>query len=678
MTEILNMGQVLASYGWHLAHLSTTIRPYLPLRYHGPNMLSLLENLFPKAKKKAQAKVKKTAPGGIKDGQGTRLASDWRIVGARLAELGARRVLLHGDAAAYAGAKVELPSLDLQWVSHVLDDVKAGAAYAEDVDWCSVDAAICVGAELTARYRQALRLMAAHEVTKPVFWVGNGFEYCGGTLSAPLEADEVEGLLYNHFQEFFGVKDPLQFRIEIYHGPDVKRYYRILEPNQSMVIRLSDHIKVRQYPVSLAAFVEHPVLTRDRHYRLRLCADIFWKDSFTTLHSGHEFNRSPDHKVEFRVPAWTVRDGTIALTIPNFDRKATAAEEIEAISGGTSTKTARKSEFYIDQSLLMRGNVGEDQMLGWRYRGFGGSNWFVLEGTKALAGGHQGNIAGNHHASCPIVDRADLKADATELARFRQVNEAGFLLEAHPVPIMGAQSELIFGYESDASNPAQPFLQADFFNAGGQHIGRFNFTKRSPGPLFTHDILRLWGNPSASEARLAIISFDWEKAGLRHKGFKPMANLVVRNRRTLDQDFTEFQSCWRNLGAAVPGFPHWLTDQLAVVGRSNLFGRVRCDKGLRTVVMLLNGSGRLNYRSLARTDLIAINNNGQRIQAQVEIPAFTWRLIWLDEVLPNLAAHLGDSGNGAMLVQSGDADLNTQIVTTSPTGAVALQHLWGY
>ncbi len=67
------------------------------------------------------------------------------------------------------------------------------------------------------------------------------------------------------------------------------------------------------------------------------------------------------------------------------------------------------------------------------------------------------------------------------------------------------------------------------------------------------------------------------RRGLRYKGFKPMANLLVRNRHTLDQDFTEFQSCWRNLGAAVPGFPHWLTDQLAIVGRTNVFGRVRCD-----------------------------------------------------------------------------------------------------
>lgn len=644
----------------------------------GLYMLSILGNVLSKTNKKKKAKAAKTGPGGIKDGQGTRLASNWHTVRERLAELRARSVLLHGDATAYASAKLELPGIELQWVSHILEDVKAGADYAEDVNWLAIDATVCVSTELTARYRQALRLMSIHDVTKPVFWVGNGFEYCGGTLSAPQEADEVEGLLYNHFQEFFGVKDPLQFRIEIYHGPEVKRYYRILEPNQSIVIRLSDHIKIRQYPVSLAAFVEHPILTRDRHYRLRLCADIFWKDSLTTLHSAHEFNRSPDHKVEFRLPAWMVRDGAMALTIPNFDRQMTSAHEVEAISGKASSLTARKSDLYIDQSLIKRSNVSDDQMLAWRYQGFGGSNWFVLENANAVAKGHQGNIAGNHHASCPIIDRTDLKADSEELNRFKQVSAAGFLLHPHAVPIMSEKSELIFGYESDASNPAQPLFTSDFFNERGKHLGQLSFKKKNPGPLFTDELLKLWGNSAANDARLALIAHDWVKAGLRYKGFKPMANLIVRNRQTLDQDFTEFQSCWRNLGAAVQGFPHWLTDQLAVVGRSNLFGRVRCDRGLRTGVVLVNGSGRLNYRITARTDIIAINNNGQRTQARINIPAFTARIVWLDELLPDIKDHLGNSGNGALLVQSPDADLSAQMVTTNPTGAVALQHLWGY
>jgi hypothetical protein len=109
-----------------------------------------------------------------------------------------------------------------------------------------------------------------------------------------------------------------------------------------------------------------------------------------------------------------------------------------------------------------------------------------------------------------------------------------------------------------------------------------------------------------------------------------------------------------------------------------VFGRARCDKGLRTGVVVTHGSGRLTYRGSARTDLVVINNDGKRLTATIDVPAFTWQFIWLDEMLPGLAAHLGASANGALLVQSADADLNCQIVTTSPAGAVSLQHLWGY
>jgi hypothetical protein len=640
-------------------------------------MLTLLDNLFARKKPKKAAAATR-APGAAKDGASIRMSSDWATARRRLGEIGARRVLIHGDGAALAAAKDALPGVTLVWGSHALADVKAGASLAEDLDWAKLDAAVCAGNELAGRFRQSLRLMLASDATRPVLWVGDGFEFCGGTLSAPQEADEVEGLLFNHFQEFFGVKDPLQFRIEIYHGPEVKRVYRILEPNQSMVLRLSDFFPQRQYPTSLAAFVEHPILTRERHFRLRLCADVFWRDSFTTLHSAHEFGRSPTHKVEFRAPAWMVREGEIALTIPNFERNADAAHEIETTAAGDGRILPRDTGSFLQQSTLARNGSAENSFLGWRYRGYGGSNWFALETEGALAAGHRGSIAGNHHVSCPIADRPDFAASAEEVLRFRTLQDEGYLLEPYAVPLASPNDELEFGFDSDAANPALPHLRIDYFDAAGAHLGHQMLTKTKAGPLFAADLLAGWDNPARARASLAFISNDFAKAALRMKGFKPMTNLVVRNRRTQDRDFTEFQSCWRNLGAAVPGFPHWLTDQLAVVGRTNVFGRARCDKSLRTGVVTVHGSGRLGYRGQARAEFIVINNAGQRRSADITLPAFTSRFVWLDEIIPDLARHLGPSANGALLVQSADADLNCQIVTTSPAGAVSLQHLWGY
>ncbi len=616
------------------------------------------------------------APGAAKEPAATRLSSSAERVFGLLQSIGAKRVLVHADRPGFEAAQRTFTGMTCSWASNELGEIEAGAPNAEDIDWKNFDAAVCAGAGLPRRYRQLLRLMAAADVTKPVLWIGENFEFCGGTLSAPAGVAALEGLLFNHFDTFFGVKEALQFRIEVYHGPEMKRYFQILKPNESHVIRLADHFPEARYPVSLAAFVEHPVLTRDRHYRLRLCGDVFWKDSLTTLHSAHEFNRSPNHAVEFRLPAWLVKDGAVALTLPNFDRHAPEGAELETVIGDKSSKVARDTKAYLDQSVLQRDGLADDAFLGWRYRGFGGSNWFVMNGGEALTG-LSASIAGNHHASCPVTDRGDFAAAPDDMARYEKIERDGFVLEPHAVPILPDGHALAFGFEADGANPALKDYRVDFFDGRGHHLGLTRFRKQRPGVLFPSDLLALWGDANAAEARLLMISNDWLKAKLRFKGFKPMANLVVTDRKTGDRDITEFQSSWRNLGTTVPGFPHWLTDDLAVIGRTNVFGRARCDRGLRTGVMVVNASGRLGYKRPADVAISVLDNKGRPLTTEFKVPAFTWKLVWLDEVMP-LAAHLGESGNGAMLVKSADADLNCQVVTTTPKGAVSLQHLWGY
>jgi len=639
-------------------------------------MLKLLSKVLEKPFSAGTAAKPAKAPGASKEPAATRLSSSAERVYEMLKSIGAQRVLIHGDRAGFESASRAFVGMTCSWASNELGEIEAGAPNVEDIDWTNFDAAVCAGAGLPRRYRQLIRLMATADANKPVLWIGENFEFCGGTLSAPAGVSAVEGLLFNHFDNFFGVKDALQFRIEIYHGPEMKRFFRILKPNESMVIRLADHFPEARHPVSLAAFVEHPLLTRDRHYRLRLCGDIFWKDSLTTLHSAHEFNRSPNHAVEFRLPAWLVKDGEIALTLPNFDRRAPSGAELETVIGDKTQKTARNTEAYLDQSTVHRNGLADDAFLGWRYRGFGGSNWFVINGAEGLSG-LSASIAGNHHASCPVADRGDFAAGAEDIARYEKIERDGFVLEPHAVPIMPDGHPLAFGFEADGANPAIKDYRVDFFDGGGRHLGLTRFTKQRAGVLFPSDLLALWGDPRAAEAQLLTISQDLLKAKLRFKGFKPMANLIVRDRKTGDQDITEFQSCWRNLGTAVPGFPHWLTDDLAVIGRTNVFGRARCDRGLRTGVMVVNGSGRLGYRRRADVSIAVLDNAGRPLTTEFKVPAFTWKLVWLDEVMP-LAAHLGESGNGAMLVKSADADLNCQVVTTTPKGAVSLQHLWGY
>ena len=127
----------------------------------------------------------KKAPGAPKEPTGTRLSSTPARVREFLAGSGAKRVLIHADRATFAAVKPALGAIETVWASNELDDVEAGAAHVEDLDWRGFDVAVVAGNGLPRRYRQAVRLMAATDPTRPVFWIGENFEFCGGTLSAP-------------------------------------------------------------------------------------------------------------------------------------------------------------------------------------------------------------------------------------------------------------------------------------------------------------------------------------------------------------------------------------------------------------------------------------------------------------------------------------------------------------
>ena len=156
-----------------------------------------------------------------------------------------------------------------------------------------------------------------------------------------------------------------------------------------------------------------------------------------------------------------------------------------------------------------------------------------------------------------------------------------------------------------------------------------------------------------------------------------MGNLVIRNQRTNDKDVTEFQACWRNLGAKVKSVPHWLHPSHSVIGRTNVLARVINGAGVKTGVAIVYGGGYLNYRQGAQFSVKVYNPRGQVLSFESDIPAFTHQLLWLDEIFPDLSDFLTD-GFGTCFVRSHDADFNCQLVTTYQDRSVSLQHLWGY
>ena len=155
-------------------------------------------------------------------------------------------------------------------------------------------------------------------------------------------------------------------------------------------------------------------------------------------------------------------------------------------------------------------------------------------------------------------------------------------------------------------------------------------------------------------------------------------NLVVRNKRTGDRDVTEFQSCWRNLNATIDGFPHWLHPSKGVVGRTNIIGHVRSARGLRTGILAVNGAGNLNHSARATVKVKLHAPSGSARTGEVELSAFTGKVVWLDELFDGMEAFLGAGGYGTILVTCAEADVNCQILTCSTAGSVSLQHMWGY
>jgi hypothetical protein len=198
------------------------------------------------------------------------------------------------------------------------------------------------------------------------------------------------------------------------------------------------------------------------------------------------------------------------------------------------------------------------------------------------------------------------------------------------------------------------------------------------GAFAPGEILRRLGGDKMAAAKLAIVTPDWQAIKTRRAGFKLLSQLIVQNRRTGDRDVTEFQNCWRNCGVIVPDMASFGGPGAAVFGRTNLFARVRSGGGYRTGLLVVNGSGRLDYKRTATAEATVFNTHGKAQSAPFSLPPFGWRLAWIDELIPNLGAHLGAAGNGALLIGSKNTDLNCQIVTVSDAGAVSLQHMWGY
>jgi len=621
----------------------------------------------------------KLAPAVAGDGS-TQISQQLSAVVDDLRARGAQRVVVYGDRAFQREFAAAAPELAGEWASSGFDDLVAGAVPVAAVDLAGADAVVTGGAEVATQWRYALRRLHSEAPEMPVLWVADRFEFCRGTMAVPVEIEQLDALVLNHFEQFFGVKDPLLFKAELLAGKDVLQRTRILGPNESLLVRLGELAPERSGPVCLSVTIAHPSLTRGRHYRYRACADAFWKGSVATLHGGHKFFANPNKPKEHRLAESTIRRGRLVVTVPNYDLDMGSDASVTCTTGDAVRRAERDRSARVEAYAFVKpaASAADRRFFGISYRGYGTSFWYGLEEGVEGPRGRIDCLSANHLGTVDVADRVDARMSAAEVARLAAVEARSFRVHPHAVAILGGDDDLELGFSFDSCNPPITDLDVDLFDAAGVHLAAFAFAP-GEGVTFTDALVAACDHPRRAAAALALVTPAWSRLGLwpERTLFKD-THQVVRHRQTHDWDMTESQPAWRNLGVDVPDFPHWLHPSLGVVGRTNLVGRARCDAALRTAVTIANASGDLRYRTPATVEVAVFDRDGRRAAATLALPPFGQRTLWLDELIPDLPARLGPDGIGALQIRSPHADLNAQMIGLTPEGSVSLQHLWGY
>ena len=593
----------------------------------------------------------------------------------------AQRIAVHGDKGFYDSFKSALGDIACVWLSNdFVVDQQLGALPLGVEQMKDCQAIVVGGPDAATKYRYSLRATHAHAPEVPVHWVADNWEFCAGTAAVPQEIEDVDALVFNHFEEFFGIKDVLQFRFELISDHGIKRSYLALGPSQSVNLNLKEMAGERDGAVCLKIYVSHPYLTRGRHYRFRVCADVFWKDSFTIVHGSHQFFKNVNKEQPFRLIDSVIRGGQVVMTVPNYDLDMGSDDNV-VIGSGADKRVQKRSRSkpveVVHFERRDRQSTKRDYFAA-SYKGYGTSFWYALEEGCFGKPGKLGSISGNHLCKVGVDNREDAAFRADELRVVEQAVAAGYMIYPSYIPVMHGRSKLAFGFNYDASNPPFEHYWLRFYAADGSFLGQMRWRKDFVGPAFIEDVLDAWGSPERFRVAGALLAPDHLKIGIAPQRFITTADLVVRHLETGDQDATEFQPAWRNLGAMVPTLPHWLHPSIGIIGRTNVMGRVRCRDGFRTGVFIANASGNLKYDMDAECEIAAINHKGRRLSYFLKIPAMGCELVWLDDVIARLKDHVGESGIAALQVKSADADLCTHVIGVSPNGAVGLQHMWGY
>jgi hypothetical protein len=582
--------------------------------------------------------------------------------------------IVYGDSAFRESVADAMPHVQWTWISHRERDLLSGAGLPTTMDFTLHDVVVVGGADVKTAYLNALRWMGHSTAIIPVLWVGENFEYCGSTMPIPTQIESADVYLFHHFADFFPIKDPLLVRWTATDQATRTERYLLVNPQETIHFSLDELLPGRQGPAVVEVQTTHPALTGNRHPRWRVWADLFWRGSLTSLHGAHDYG--PDHVCESRIPMSQCPVGTLTITLPNYETHlSSAGADVRWTRDGHTDSFTRDASVAIEELAVTTQPTpaGGYPFLGYRYHGHGTTYWYSFEDS---AGDGRCSLSSNHEITVAQIEHSP-SLDSDKRRFLEDLEERGFLFHPHALPILDPRTRLELGFSFEWANPRVFDFVFAAFDARGKLLRRREASLTDAGYHYPADLLPALADGGGHNPALVLISPNWKTMAADPQDINVAGHMVVRHAETGDHDVTEFQSCWRNLNATIDGFPHWLNPAKGVLGRTSVIGHVRCKGGLRTALLVVNASGNLNHSTPAQVRVRLHSPSGESRTGHVNVAAFTYQLVWMDELFDDLTAFL-DAGYGTCFINSPDADVNCQIITTSVDGSVSLQHLWGY
>ena len=532
------------------------------------------------------------------------------------------------------------------------------------------DVIVIGGLEVKAVYIFIIKLLNDLKKVKPVLWVGNNFEFAGSTIAIIEEIEDANIYLFNHFGSFFSVKDPILVKYRIIDDLNYIENYEILDKNQSLRLNLREKLPNQTGTALIEFSTTHPLLTKGRHNRWRLWADVFFKESFASSHGSHDFTLP--HTVSTRIAKNVIKKCEITYTLPNYNLDLSKSNNKVIVLSGTVMKSYIRSEKKrVDRIDEMVTRISNDN-LGVMYIGAGDSFLYIKNNTT-LSDIHPRNIMLNHNCSQNIYDNVPEKLSSNIKQKLINYKKKNILLHPHALPVLDLKDNIDFGFSFDGCNPDIRFFKLHIFDNNGIKIHEVEYEKKVSGYLYARDIL---GDYKKDECSLIIIEPDFVKLNFSPINFHVIGDLVVRNLETDDHDFTEFQSCWRNLGLITPELPHWLANYKLLNSTTQLVGKLENNEYMESFIILANASGNLKYNKKAIANIVLFSDKGDSYKEIFEVFPFTTKKIYVKDVLKNSTIPVNSFYS--CVIHSSNADLNAQIVTSAHSGGISLQHLWGY